>query len=75
MIFESEGHARVSNHPLLIGEMCHGCECEFGLDDVFEALVDRVRKRSYLIHEGCWELLSAKIQGGSNGNLPAWAQF
>ncbi len=75
LVLESEGHRKVSDYPRLKCEVCHGCGRLFDGQDVFEALVDRVRKRSYLIHVDCWELLTAKIKGGENGNLPAWAQF
>lgn len=75
MIIESEGHSKIADYPLMVGELCHGCGCQFVNEDIFEALVDRVRKRSYLIHDGCWDLLCAKIKGGENGNLPAWAKF
>jgi hypothetical protein len=75
LIIESEGHCNVANYPKITAEICNGCDKPFGPEDIFEALVDRVRKRSYLIHPNCWEILEAKLKGGSNGNLPSWAKL
>jgi hypothetical protein len=74
-IIESEGHCKASDYSNITAEICNGCDKAFGLEDVFEALVDRVRKRCYLIHPECWELLEAKLKGGKDGNLPPWAKF
>jgi hypothetical protein len=75
LILESEGHCRVADYPAVQSELCCGCDQYFVLTDSFEPLVDRVRKRSYLIHTNCFDLLEAKLKGGNNANLPAWAQL
>ncbi len=74
LIIESEGHILVINYPAIQKECCDGCGANFGLEESFEPLVDRIRKRSYLIHPCCFELLEAKLKGEGNGNLPPWAQ-
>jgi len=73
-VIESEGHYKVANYPSTQKEVCCGCEQYFTIKDSFEPLVDRVRKRSYLIHTDCFDLLEAKLKGEGNGNLPSWAQ-
>lgn len=75
MIVESEGHCKVADYPAITQEICCGCEQQFALEDSFEALVDRIRKLSYLIHPNCWELLETKLKGGEYGDLPAWARL
>ena len=73
-IIESEGHVKVADYPAIQYEVCSGCGHTFESDQIFEPFVDRVRKRSYLIHPNCWDQLCAKLKGGNNGNLPPWAQ-
>jgi len=75
LLLESDGHGKVGDYPRMLGEVCNGCESEFTAEDSFEALVDRLSKRGYLIHTSCFDALEAKLKGGNNGNLPAWAQL
>lgn len=75
LILESEGHLKVSDCPSVLAEVCNGCNRSFTLKDSFEPLVDRVRKRSYLIHPGCWDVLVVKLKGEGYENLPAWAKL
>lgn len=82
MVIESDGHGKVADYPRMRAEVCNGCGQHFELSDSFEALVDRLTKRGYLIHttDGCWERLADQLskdspwkptqtQGESNANL------
>ena len=74
---ESDGHNKVADYPQMIGEICNACGQHLEVDDSFESLVDRVSRRSYLLHTGsnCWSLFETKLKGEEYGNVPAWAQL
>ncbi len=76
-ILESDGHGKVCDYLRLEGEICEGCGEQLTCQDSFEALVDRITHRGYLIHtnKSCWDVLESKLKGENNGNLPSWAQF
>lgn len=74
-LLESDGHGSISDYPALESDACHGCDYLFAPNDEFEALVDRITKRGYLIHTWCFEKLEAKLKGEEYGNVPAWTQL
>ncbi len=54
----------VGEHREVIGRVCDGCHKIFSQGQIAEVVVDRLSRRGYMIHRGCWGNLVDTIEGG-----------
>ncbi len=71
-ILDSEGHGRVADLLVLLDHYCDGCDQLFVESDLYEGIYDRIFRRSYIIHPGCWESLVQRVKRSNHGRHLPW---